>query len=296
MTGTFISTPFEDYASDLENALSWIQDLGIVYERTRIGEYKRAIDTLLELYKSDDQTNVQKEFSRIVTAVFEASDLINIHKELAGLFDNELRSRIERYAKGPSNYTNEIISASSNVARNIAFELLVMAKLVAANLEINFEIKTDIAAKFENRNIVFECKRPQSLGKLGANVKDAFRQLELKYQNPTHSRLRGIVAIDISKLINPDFMLYEADDAKSLDAGLSHLVDKFISENKHNWQTGRNKKTIAVLLRLSLMGINKERGNMLTYCQQFGLTPLNHSGEINMATVRALTAVLASSK
>lgn len=293
MPETFQSTSYELFADDLDSALAWMQSLGIVYERTRVGEYKRAIDTLLKIYQSDDKETIQNEFSKIVTAAFEASDLIAIHKGLAGSFDNELRARIERYAKGPNNYTQEITATSSNIARNVGFELLVMAKLVAAGIDINFEIKTDAAARFDNRSILFECKRPQSLGMLEANVKNAFRQLEGKYHNPVHLRHRGIIAIDISKLINPDFMLYEAQNATSLDAGLSQVVDNFIIENNHYWQTGRNKKTIAILLRLSLMGVHKERSNMLTYCQQFGLTPLNHSGERNIATVKALTKVLA---
>ncbi|MBI3223359.1 MAG: hypothetical protein HYZ46_09955 [Nitrosomonadales bacterium] len=293
MAGAFLSTSYELFAADLERALAWMQSLGIVYERTRIGEYKRAIDTLINIYETDDEKRIQNEFSRIVTAAFEANDLIAIHKGLACSFDAELRSHIGRYVKGPSNYTQEITATSSNAARNIGFELLVMTKLVSAGIDINFEIKTDVAAHFDNRSIIFECKRPQSLGKLGENVKDAFRQLETKYRNPVHVRHRGIVAIDISKLINPNFLLYEAQDENSLDAGLSKLVDNFIIEHNHLWQTGRNKKTIAVLLRLSLMGINNERGNMLTYCQQFGLTPLNHTGEGNITTVRALTKVLA---
>jgi hypothetical protein len=54
----------------------------------------------------------------------------------------------------------------------------------------------------------------------------------------------------------------------------------------------RDRKTIAVLLRVSLMGVNKARNEMLTYCQQYALTPLNHVGARNIETVRALTQAM----
>jgi hypothetical protein len=87
-------------------------------------------------------------------------------------------------------------------------------------------------------------------------------------------------------------MLYAQDDERSLDAGLSGIVDDFISAHEHLWQRQRNRKTIGVLVRLSLMGVNKARNEMLTYCQQFGITPLNHVGERNIRTVRSLTEAI----
>jgi len=293
MAGSFQSTPYEDFSGNLNKATEWVQSLGLQYEKTRIGEYKRAIDRLLEIYKSEDNETIQKEFVSIVNAVYEANELIAIYLSLAGKFDEKLRSHITTYAKGPSNYTHELVSASSNLGRNIAFELLVMSKLAFAGIEIDFDIKADVAGIFDNRSILIECKRPQSTEKLEANIKDAFKQLERKYRSPVRMRHRGIIAIDISKLINPKFMLYVQANESLLEAGISRLVDDFISNNERLWQTGRNRKTIAVILRLSLMGINEGKGRMLTYCQQYGLTPLNHTGVRNIETARALTEVLA---
>jgi hypothetical protein len=40
------------------------------------------------------------------------------------------------------------------------------------------------------------------------------------------------------------------------------------------------------------MGVNKARNEMLTYCQQYALTPLNHVGARNIETMRALTQAM----
>jgi len=178
MSGIFNSTPYELFSQDLDVAVKWISSLGVSYEKTRIGEYKRAIDVLLEVYKSKDLDKTKSEFVRLITALFEASDLVAIHKGLSGPYDTKIKEHIKKYAKGPSDYRKETASTSSNLARNIAFELILASKIVSANMELDFTIKTDIATKFDRRSILFECKRPQSKGKLEANIKDAFKQLE----------------------------------------------------------------------------------------------------------------------
>jgi hypothetical protein len=200
---------------------------------------------------------------------------------------------VKAYVGGPTSYIDEDIDTSSNAARNIAFELLLMAKLTSATIPMDFRIKSDVAVHFDNRSLLFECKRPQSVGSLENNVKKALRQFKTKYRAPQRRRRhRGIIAIDITKLVNPEFMLYAQDDEQTLDAGLSGMVDCFISTHERLWQKQRDRKTIAVLLRVSLMGVNKARNEMLTYCQQYALTPLNHVGARNIETVRALTQAM----
>ncbi len=294
MTGVFRSTPYESFSLDLDAAVEWISSLGITYERTRIGEYKRAINILLEVYKSKDLEKTRREFVRLVTALFEARDLIAIHKGLSGKYDSEIREHIKKYATGPADYRKEVVSASSNLARNIAFELLVASKLVSSGIGLDFSIKSDVAAIYDRRSILFECKRPQSEDKLEANIKSAFKQLERKYKNPVRARHRGIIAIDISKLFNPEFMLYVQPNAASLQHALSQIVDGFIEKNEKLWQVWRNNKTIAVLVRVGIMSINREKEDLLTYCEQYGLTPINTSGSRNIETARRLAEALSS--
>jgi hypothetical protein len=292
MAGLYSSTPYESFAQDLDAAIEWICTFGISQERTRIGEYKRAISVLSEIYKTEDLEKTRKEFVRIATALYEANDLISIHKGLAGKYDSEIGEHIKKYAKGPANFREEVVSASSNLARNIAFELLVASKIVSANIPLDFSIKTDIATKFDGRNILFECKRPQSEESIEKNIKDAFKQLERMYKNPIRARHRGIIALDISKLLNPEFMLYIQPDAASLDRGLVQIADQFILKNERLWQLRRNSKTIAVLIRFGIMGINQEKDGMLTYCQQYCLTPLNAAGNRNIETAERLAEAM----
>ena len=259
---------------------------------TRVGEYQRAIDTVLRAFRSSSFAVMRKELLSIITAMFEVNDLIEIHKSLAGRFDNSLVRHFRTYASGPVSYMDENVQTSSNIARNIAFELVVMAKLTRSGIPLDFRMATDVAAQFDGQSVLFECKRPQSLTSLESNIKKACRQLEAKYGNAEPSLQSGIIAIDITKLINPDFMLYAQNDEHALDAGLSRLIDGFVSEYERLWQRQRDKRTIAVLLRLSLVGVNKARNDMLTYCQQFAITPLHQVGERSIETARALATAM----
>lgn len=291
MVHIFTSKTYDALASEFQSALAWLSGVGVSYERTRIGEYERAIDALVASFKASDFDTIRADLLRILTALFEIHDLIDVHKILAGRFDSEIHQHINTFATGPIHLMDENPATSSNKARNIAFELVLMAKLANAGIPLDFSIKTDVAAIFDKHSLLFECKRPQSISSLEKRIKDAFQQLENKYRSPQRLRHRGIVALDISKLINPDFLLYIQDDANALNAGLSQIIDDFIVKHEHLWQKQRNKKTIGVLIRLSVMGVNKSK-NIFTHCQQYGISPMNHTGERNKEIVKKLVEVL----
>jgi hypothetical protein len=264
----------------------------VSYERTRVGEYERAIEALRASFKASDFDTMRKELLRYVTALFEVHDLIDIHKRLGGRFDADLKRHVESYATGPTNYTEENVATSSNLARNIAFELVLISKLANAGIPLDFSIKTDVAASFDKRSLLFECKRPQSVDALEKRIKEASRQLDAKYGSAQRLRHRGIIALDISKLINPEFQLYVQNDIGAFDAGLSRIIDEFMIQHERLWQKRSGRKTIGVILRLSVMGVNKARNEMLTHCQQWGLSPMNHVGERNIETMRSLAETL----
>ena len=183
VAGTFSSKTYDALAAEFRAAVAWLHGLGVSYERTRIGEYERAIEALRAAFKASNFDTMHKQLLRFLNALFEVHDLIDIHKNLAGRFDVELAHHIESYTAGPANYLDENVTTSTNLARNIAFELVLMAKLVNAGIPLDFSIKSDVAARFDRRSLLFECKRPQSINALEKRIKEAFRQLETKYQS-----------------------------------------------------------------------------------------------------------------
>jgi len=296
VAGIFSSRTYDAIASDLRDALAWFRSLGVEHERTRIGEYQRAVQLLVAAYRDARTDVLQREFPRINNALVEGHDIVYIHRPLAGRFDSELERHIKAYASGPVIYTDEKAESASNRARNIGLELGVMAALARAELPIDFSIPTDVACEFGNRTLLFECKRPQSPDSVKPRVKDAFRQLEQKYQTAQRTRYRGIITLDITKVLNPSFKLYVTDDRISIDQIMSHLVDRFLIDHRSSWELRRTSKTIGILVRLRQMSVVEGAStSKLFYGQQFALTPISHVGVVNAAIAEDLASSIGQS-
>lgn len=124
MTGIFSSKPYDALAAEFHAAVEWLSSLGIRHAPTRIGKYERALATLLDAFRSSDFETVRQKLVPIVAALFEVTDLIDIHRHLSGTFDHELVEHVKASVRGPASYVDENVETSSNAARNRAFELV----------------------------------------------------------------------------------------------------------------------------------------------------------------------------
>ncbi|MCI0558488.1 MAG: hypothetical protein MN733_08335 [Nitrososphaera sp.] len=289
MSSAVYSVPFEQLSEQLEAAIGWMKNLGIPTGRTRLGHYQRSFDQLLDVHRRKDEAVANSRFPDFVNTLFEAHDLIAIHQGLGnGQYDEYIKDHLKTLSSGPNRCTDEHIGTSSNRSRNFAFELLVVSKLVLSGIELDFSIKTDIACKYENWTLLFECKRLQSEKKVEANVRDAFKQLQDHYRSPSRASMRGTIALDISRIVNPEFKLLTDVGDSAIGDRLKSISTGFLDAYATLWQSRNEQKTIAVLARVSLMAINQDRDNMLTYCQQYALSPIESAGAINVSVAKQL--------
>ena len=140
---------------------------------------------------------------------------------------------------------------------------------------VDFSTKTDSAVNFLQKKYLIECKRIQSKEQIGKNVRKAANQLEKSLKNKIGSNNRGIIALDVSKIINPDFDLFVKKNDRDLQNGFNSLIDSFIKNDSHIWQNilkGKNRKIVGVILRVAIMGVSKDR-NLLVSMVQWGMNP-----------------------
>ena len=194
MDNQYSTSSFEDLHEKLDDAIGWIETLGVRATPSRLGHYRRSLERLNRIYRQEDLELKDDEFVDYVTTLFEAQDLVQIHQSLGGKsHDDHLRGIVQSITGGPTSYTDEDCS-SGNRPRNLAFELLLAGRLVSAGLGLDLDVRSDVATKIDNRTVLFECKRPQSERSLEKRTKAAFRQLRRQYSNPVRSRSRGVVA------------------------------------------------------------------------------------------------------
>jgi hypothetical protein len=139
--------------------------------------------------------------------------------------------------------------------------------------------------------VLVECKRPQSEEGVERNVIRASKQLGSKYRSSDRLGYRGVIALDLSKMSNPEFGIIPDIRADQIGARLDGHLKTFIDSHSHVWRKIKERRTIAVMARMSLMAVcSGDRGPQLTYCQQYVMAPLPHAGARNVALARQLAA------
>ena len=254
MRTPLIRSSYEKMYDKISDAASWLTDHGLRVEPTRIGEYKRVFGEILSLYQSGKFKDDKKReyFPKYINIVFEVQELVYIYDGLSPLMTTDLFSRFKLFVKGPASYTDENIQTSSNVARNIAFELLVSAKLASAGLIIDFGTKADLKFILGDLDIFVECKRPQYSHQLNSNIKGALSQLENRYKSHNGTnKPRGIIAISLTKVLNPKQDIFVTKNTETLQSSTERMMDDFHKEYKSKWFLPRDKRTIGVLIYFS---------------------------------------------
>jgi hypothetical protein len=154
----------------------------------------------------NDVERLKALFPTALTPLFEANDLVTIHRGLqhAGL-ESYIKTGMQKIVSGPRSYIDEDPTKGSNEARNVTFELMVAERLHTGGLVLDPTLRADVAVKVGNRRALIECKRPQSERQLAQRVIEARDQLKRSYQSALRPGCYGLIAIDLTKLSNPDF-------------------------------------------------------------------------------------------
>jgi hypothetical protein len=229
---------WKDLGPEFQDALEWLRQLRVRYEPGRFVTYEKAIDEVST--KGWWQVPAEDRVAT-VTALYETHDLIYVRKAFANSVPHDsIRKRLQDFVKGPNSYADERSDSNSNRPRNFGFELIVLATLANAGLKLNFDTDSDAAAHVEDSVLLFQGKRPQSaLGTgLERNFERACEQLERKYENDEGGRYRGLVAVDVTKVLNKNFELADFNHN-------DHLLATFRMNSKPH------PNTIGVLLRFS---------------------------------------------
>ena len=197
-----------------------------------------------------------------------------------------LRGKMLDIVRGTNAYLSENVS-SSNKARNTAFEVLVGARFKLAEYNVDFPHLADARVIFDNKEILIQCKRPSSFKQLHKNITDARRQLKASYRGPNRSRRLGMIAIDISKLVNPEFNLLVSESEDSIGDRLSEITIGFIKKHLQAKYTQIGAKNLGILIRYSGIALNRKE-NIYTYCQFYSLMSTSAIGSPNDQIINSM--------
>lgn len=274
------SQPYGSIQTKYEEAIDWLTSLGIKVHKGRLNEYKKQLDYIANNYQNFSQSDSAKIYPIAVNVMYEVDAIVIIYDALKFIPNNELsniKSKLQYAVNGPLHVTDE--NNNGNKARNYLFEILVSARLHMPKngLSVDLQNKSDSAVEFNDKYLLIECKRIKSDKKIEANVRDAANQLGKGFKKISGTNIRGLVAIDLSVVVNPNADLLVKENDTKLRAGSIKQMDDLISQYNHIWQavlSKKSKKILGVLLRISLMGVSEAR-NLMVNCNEWVIIPKN---------------------
>jgi len=163
----------------------------------------------------------------------EASELIRIHEGLSPVVATDMGRRLRRFIRGAEKIDPAV---ADDPGRDVAFELSIAARFARAGYAIDFGTEADLRVTLSNSILFVECKRPKSHQKVERHVSGALRQLKERYATVGADKTpKGIVALSLNMVINPDSHLLVADSHDALDVKVRYHMDKFIQRHQHRW-------------------------------------------------------------
>lgn len=263
MRKPLLRTKYESVYKSIDNATSWLSEHGLKIDRTRIGEYRRVFKKFLQKYKSGNFSEDEQKvfFGTYVNLVYEIQEFVHIYEGLSKIHNSDLSERLKMFIKGPAIVTAENPDKSTNLGRNIAFELLIASKLHSSGFVIDFGTEADLSFIHNHNRYFVECKRPQYKHQINSNIKGAFRQLKKRYKEYHGKRnVFGIMALSVSKVINPDLDILVSPNTHLMHSYIEKLLDNFHNENKKRYLNPEDQRTIGMLVYFSTPVSIEEEG------------------------------------
>lgn len=276
-----MSIPTETYEVVCEHysvAIQWMDGLGIKLSPGRTSHYEQVVRHWKDAYKTASAAEGREIFPDFVSSMFEIFDFVSIHKAFQHVPSDQLTSIIEKLRKGvngPINAADE--TSESTAARNFLFEATVAAKAHRPDrgVEAILDAKSDTGVRINGKNIWIECKRVTTLERIDGNARKASSQLENLLTREVGAGHRGIVAIDISKILNKGDKIFVARNDAGLLASVDRIMDQFIAQHSQIWQRiyeRRHKQIVGTIIRFAFMASSEAR-NILVHASQWAMNP-----------------------
>lgn len=127
--------------------------------------------------------------------------------------------------QGPVEYPHEDDASASNHPRNIMFEFFIIAMFKNAGFFCDNRTDADLLFQSDDYPVYVECKRPMKLTTILKNVKRANQQLRNRIGGTLGlPRGRGLVALSLTKIVNPNQRILRFPDEESMRSELQRML------------------------------------------------------------------------
>ncbi len=274
-----------------------MDQIGVKIGPGRTSHYERVIKHWAKAYRTASTEEGKKVFPGFVSAMFEIHDFVNVYEAFNNMDPSELDgivAKLQKAVTGPINAYDE--TPESTTARNFLFEAVVAARLhrPTKGATAILDAPSDTGVRFSGHKMWIECKRVTTENKIEANVKKASSQLENLLRKQLGSGHRGVVALDVSKILNPGDQIYISRNDGQLMRSVDELMRSLIDRYSPLWERvyeRRSKKVIGTIVSFAFMSTSEER-NLLVHTSQWGLNPRQGISQTDDRLERELVSML----
>lgn len=255
-----------EIAGDYEAAMGWIAAIGFPVERGRLAEYRSTITELSKNFETDGWGNLDDKIhrERVCTTLFEIRELVSIYRGLSSLTEPDATKGLQHYVKGPFSPISELASNSSNRARNLGFELYLNALFAFAGFRPTYATNADLSFTHRGQTFFVEAKRPTNQTTAAGSIKDANKQLSSRLKQLNNHHARGLIALDLTKVINPESRVMPVFSEDHLYELMFNEDKRQIDELRSHWHSSRHTRTIGVLIHYRMLTNFTETGALNT--------------------------------
>ncbi|MEO6421367.1 MAG: hypothetical protein ABIR84_01420 [Candidatus Nitrotoga sp.] len=242
-------------AADFEVAVSWLASVGFPIARGRFAVYKKAIVTLATDFPTHGWGDLSDAARRdmVCTTLLEVREMISIYRGLSGLDDPAATRDLNLYLKGPFSAVREMPHNASNRPRNIGFELYLNALFAYAGFKPIYGTNADLSFNVEDQVFFIEAKRPTNAKAAADLIGDANKQLTRRLKERHSHKAKGIIALDLTKIINPENKVMPVLSEE-------HLYNLMFNEDRRQidalsevWHSKKHKRVVGILLHYRLL-------------------------------------------
>jgi hypothetical protein len=208
-----------NFSAKVTNHAGWIKELEILCDRlkaagfrvqgTRLDIYRKTFATINKFLTENREQELVKKLPSptFINDLHESQELIEACDEFPDLTQPGLRVRIEKALEGNRELAKE--TPEKGEPRNYLFELVMAGLLKRAGFRIRLDRIEDAFFEFGDRPFFIECKRIHSQGMLQERIDHAACQIGKRCDDAETPKARGVVAIDVSKLLNDGTGLFQ---------------------------------------------------------------------------------------
>ncbi|MGI0015069.1 MAG: hypothetical protein ACREBU_16755, partial [Nitrososphaera sp.] len=140
----------------------------------------------------------------------------------------------------------------------------------------------DIELAVTGKQLLIECKRPFREKRIKTRMKEARKQIDGWVKDRPSSR--GVIAVSVTKVLNPGDKILPYHDVSSAKATLSRLLEQVANRNKKSLQS-LGKNIIGVLFHVITPSIDEKQYSL---GEQFNAHPLAKPGSADESTFQTL--------